>query len=86
MIASSNIISKNDVISSVRKHYCALGLGLELGLAKLRVRMFSVKRVFDQTKPKKIFHYTRRITPKRVTSWRCHLRVLAPKQHSYLRI
>jgi len=24
--------SKNDVISSVRKHYCALGLGLELGL------------------------------------------------------
>jgi len=24
--------SNNDVISSVRKHYCALGLGLELGL------------------------------------------------------
>jgi len=24
---------KNDIISSVRKRYCALGLGLELGLA-----------------------------------------------------
>jgi len=35
-------ISKNDVISSVRKHYCALGIGLEfvlglrLGLAEIR--------------------------------------------------
>jgi len=29
-------------------------------------------------------HYTRHITPKHVTSWRCHLRVIAPRQHSYL--
>jgi len=35
--------SKNDVISSVRKRYCALGLGLEL--AEIT---FSVKRVFEQ--------------------------------------
>jgi len=43
--------SKNDVISSVRKRYCALGSGLglefgfELGLAKIRFRsnVFSSK-------------------------------------------
>jgi len=29
-------ISKNDVISLVRKHYCTLGLGLGLGLAEMR--------------------------------------------------
>jgi len=37
-------ISKNDVISSVRKHYCALRLGLEFRL-ELRLR----KYVFGQT-------------------------------------
>jgi len=30
--------SKNDVISSVRKHYCAFGLGLGLGIAEIRFR------------------------------------------------
>jgi len=39
------IFSKNDVISSVRKRYCALGLGLQLGFAEIR---FSVKHVFEQ--------------------------------------
>jgi len=47
---------KNDVISSVQKHYCALGLGLglELGLGRVSVRAgvsvitFSIKRVFEQ--------------------------------------
>ena len=32
-----------------------------------------------------IFHYTRWITPKRVTSWRAYLRVVAPGQHSSFR-
>jgi len=31
------------------------------------------------------FYYTRRITLKRVTSCGAHLRVIAPRQHSYLR-
>jgi len=33
-IHGTNMVDKNDVISSVRKHYCAVGLelGLELGL------------------------------------------------------
>jgi len=37
--------SKNDVISSVRKHYCVLGFGFGLGLAKIRFRsnVFSSK-------------------------------------------
>jgi len=36
--------SNNDVISSARKHYCALGLGFEFGL----VEILSVKCVFEQ--------------------------------------
>jgi len=35
-VSVSYTCSKNDVISSVRKHYCALGLGL--GLAELCFR------------------------------------------------
>jgi len=31
------------------------------------------------------FYYIRSITPNRVTSWRCHLRVRVPRQRSYLR-
>jgi len=39
---------ENDVISSVRKHYCALGLGWELesGLGLVEIRL--VKRIFKQ--------------------------------------
>jgi len=39
--------SKNDVISSVRKHYCALGL--ELGSELCRVSKKKKKNGFDQT-------------------------------------
>jgi len=57
MIMVSYTCSKNDVISSVRKHYCALGLRLAFGLRLeigLRVsgNTFSVKRIiFEQVYP-----------------------------------
>jgi len=38
---------KNDVILSVQKRYCTLGLGLELVLG-VSGNTFSVKRVFEQ--------------------------------------
>ena len=43
-----------------------------------------IKNIFFilKQKPKKNLHYTRRITPKRVTSCGAHLRGLAPEQHS----
>ena len=37
------------------------------------------------SKSNQIFHYTRSITPKRVTSWWSHLRVIAPGQHGFFR-
>jgi len=41
-VSQATGISKNDVISSIRKHYCALGLGfvlgIGLGLAEIRFR------------------------------------------------
>jgi len=42
--------SKNDVISSVRKHYCALGLGL----AEIRFRLIRFRFSDQQSKKVKI--------------------------------
>jgi len=39
--------------------------------------------VIKSTNPNQIFDYTRRITPKRVTSYGAHLRVIAARQQSY---
>jgi len=47
----------------------------------------TTKTFAHYTKPKPNLYYTRRFTPKRLTSWRCpiaHLRVIAPRQNSYL--
>ena len=41
-----------------------------------------IPKIVDQKKSKSNFHYTRAITPKRVTSGGNHLRGLAPGQHS----
>jgi len=39
---------KNDVSLFSRKGFCALGLGLGLELAEIRLNAFSVKRPFGQ--------------------------------------
>jgi len=44
----------------------------------------NLKDLYNGLQKDQTFHYTRRITPKRVTRLRCHLRVIAPRQHSYL--
>ena len=48
------------------------------GLIKLPRTWFSLR-------PNRIVHYTRCIMPKRVTSLRANIRVIAPEQHSYFR-
>ena len=43
---------------------------------------YVAKRAIQASNQKSNLHYTRRITPKRVTSCGAHLRGLAPGQHS----
>jgi len=49
-----------------------------------RITSIYFTNLYSQIK-NQTFHYTRRITSKRVTSWRCpSLRHIAPRQHSLL--
>jgi len=51
--------------------------------ALLRHKILFCENVFAKV-PNQSFHYTHRIITKRVTVDRAHLRVIAPRQYSYL--
>ena len=62
-------------------------LGTE-GCGKFKFGEVSVQicqNCLRENQSNQIFHYTRCITPKRVTTFRAHPRIIAPGQHNFIR-